>query len=213
MNAIWAIFLLCLISRFVEANLRRSNEYRRYNLLLSEFLHNRPYPFTKHLVEKIKLAKAIGENRIKRIADNDFTVISLQENGKEYKVVLTNNSGFPSCECAHWKKNMLPCKHMFPIFEKIDGLDWNSFSVNYRNSPYFCLDINSQILDKGEEEFPICENEDPESVCKNYDQSLVYFNTLPRKQCAKRSKASMCRELSKQLKFFDISRTRRRNFG
>ena len=130
MNDSWAIFLLCLISRYVEANIRRSNEYHRYNLLLPEFLHNRPYLFTEHCVEKIELAKAIGENGIKRINDNNFDVTSLQENGKRYKVVLTNNNRFPSCECADWKKNMLHCKHMFTIFEKIDGLDMNSFSVS-----------------------------------------------------------------------------------
>ena len=115
MNASWAIFLLCFISRHVEANIRRSNEYRRYNLLLPEFLHNRPYLFTKHCVEKIELAKAIGENRIKRINDNNFTVTSLQENGKWYKVVLTNSNRFLSCERADWKNNMLPCKHMFGV--------------------------------------------------------------------------------------------------
>ena len=197
MNASWAIFLLCLISRQVEANIRRSTEYRRYNLLLPEFLHNRPYLFTKHCVGKIELAKAIGENRIKRINDNNFTVTSLQENGKRYKVVLTNNNGFPSCECADWKNNMSPCKHMFAIFGKIDGLDWNSFSVNYRNSPYFCLDINNQILDKSNEEFPVCENEAPEPVCKNDDQN-AYFKTLPKKQHVKRSKVSMRRELLTQ---------------
>ena len=53
-----------LISRYDEANLRRSNELRRYNLLLPKFLHNRPYPFAKRCVEKIELAKTIGENRI-----------------------------------------------------------------------------------------------------------------------------------------------------
>ena len=92
---------------------------------------------------------------------------------------------------------MLPCKHMFTIFENIDVLDWNSFSVNYGNFPYFCLDIDSQTLDKCDEENPSCENEDLESVFKNDDQSFVYFNTLPKKYYAKRSKASMCRELLK----------------
>ena len=70
------------------------------NLLFPELLHNRPYLFTKHCVERLELAKAIGENRIKRINDNNFTVTSLQENGQRYKVALTNNNGFPSCECA-----------------------------------------------------------------------------------------------------------------
>ena len=166
--------------------------------MLPEFLHNRPYLFTKHCVEKIELAKTIGENRIKRINDNNFTVTSLQENGKRYKVVLTNNNGFPSCERADWKNNMLPCKHMFAIFDKVDGLDWNSFSVNYRNSPYFCLDINNQILDKSNEKFPVCENEAPELVCKNDDQN-VYFKTLPKKHYVKRSKAHRRRESLKQI--------------
>ena len=87
------------------------------------------------MCRKNELAKAIGENRVNRIDDNEFTVASL--NGtkeykvtKDYKVVLTNNNRFPSCECADWKKNMLHCKHMFTIFEKIDGLDMNSFSVS-----------------------------------------------------------------------------------
>ena len=44
-----------------------------------------------------------------------------------------------------------------------------------------------------DEEFPICENEDPEPFCKNGDQTPVYFNTLPKKQYAKKSKTSMCR--------------------
>ena len=82
---------------YVEANVRRSNKYHGYNLLLSEFLHNRTYPFTKHCVEKNELDKAIEENN-----DNDFTVNSLQNNGKEYRVVLKIDNGFPSCECADW---------------------------------------------------------------------------------------------------------------
>ena len=53
-------------------------------------------------------------------------------------------------------------------------------------------------MDKSNEEFPICENESPEPVCKNDDQS-VYFKTLPKKQYVKRAKASMCRELLKQI--------------
>ena len=88
---------------------------------------------------------------------------------------------------------------MFAIFEKIDCLDWNAFSINYRNSPYFCLNINKQILDKCNAEFPFFENEDLEPVCKNDDRILVYFNALPKKQYAKRLKTSMWKELFKQI--------------
>ena len=53
-------------------------------------------------------------------------------------------------------------------------------------------------MDKSNEEFPVCENESPEPVSKNDDQS-VYFKTLPKKQYVKRAKASMCRELLKLI--------------
>ena len=108
LNASWAIFLLCLIFWYVEANLRRSNDYHRYNLFLSEFLHNRSYPFTKRCVEKLNYPSH-WRNRIKPINDNKFNVKSLQDNSKEYKVVLSNSNEFPSCECASRKKNMLLC--------------------------------------------------------------------------------------------------------
>ena len=58
----------------------------------------------------------------------------------------------------------ITCKRMFAIFKKINGLDWNSFSVNYRNSSPACIDIKSQILNISNEKFPICENENPEIV-------------------------------------------------
>ena len=148
---------------------------------------------TKHCVKKIVLAKAIGEDRMKRLDDNDFTIKSLQD--KEYKAVLTNNKRFPSCKCADWKKSMLPYKESFvAIFAKIDGLDWNSFSVNYRNSPYFCLNIKNQILNKCEEEFSICENEDPEPVCKNDYESLVYFLTHYPKSSIQKDQKHLCPE-------------------
>ena len=54
-------------------------------------------------------------------------------------------------------------------------------------------------MNKCDEEFPICENENPHLVCKNDDQSLLYFNALPKSQYAKRSKVLISRELLKQL--------------
>ena len=54
-------------------------------------------------------------------------------------------------------------------------------------------------MNKCDEEFPIFENENPHLVCKNDHQSLLYFNALPKKQYAKRSKVLMSRELLKQL--------------
>ena len=58
--------------------------------------------------------------------------------------------------------------------------------------------MNNQILNKSNEEFPVCENEGPESVFKNDDRS-AYFKRLPKKQYVKRSKAFMCKESLKQI--------------
>ena len=97
------------------------------------------------------------------------------------------------------KRTCYPANLCLLYSKKIDCLDWNSVLINYRNSPYFCLNMNNHILDNCNGEFPFYKNEDLEPICKNDDQSLVYFNAVPKKQYAKRLKASMCRELLKQI--------------
>ena len=104
-------------------------------------MHNRPYVFTKHCIEKIELAQFIDESRIAKINDTTFSVKSLQNNGKSYKVILKHENGFPTCECEDWKRTMLPCKHMFTLFNWKTGLNWNAFPKSYRNSPFFSLEI------------------------------------------------------------------------
>ena len=49
------------------------------------------------------------------------------------------------------------------------------------------------------ENFHFIKNEDLQPICKIDDQSLVYFNALPKKKYVKRLKASMFRELLKQI--------------
>ena len=53
-------------------------------------------------------------------------------------------------------------------------------------------------MGKSNEQFPVCKNKAPESVCKDDGQN-AYFKTLPKKQYEKGSKASTCRELLKQI--------------
>ena len=122
--------------------------------------------------------------------------------------------GFPSCEFADWKNNMSPW-HVFAIFEKIDDWDWNSFSVNYRNSPYFCLDIKKLILDSYIQwRISSMWKWQPRTSFQKWWSKAkcvaTYFKTLPKMWYVKRSKASIFAQTNK---FFDISCTRRRNFG
>ena len=161
-------------------------------------MHNRPYVFTKHCIEKIELAQFIDESRIAKINATTFSVKNLQNNVKSYKVILKNENGFPSCGCEDWKRTILPYKHMFALFNGKTGLNWNAFRESYRNSPFFSLDIiksnNTETSASGAVSDLSMEDEIYE------ENNHVNFNPLQKKQYSKKSKASMCRELLKQIR-------------
>ena len=118
--------------RYVEANIRRSSEYRKYNTDLPKWLHNKPKYFTKHCIEKINLAKDIKQeivNYVENIEGQYFLVKTLSI-GKCYNVNLGNENIFPRCECDAWKRSLLPCKYMVSVFEYFPEFGWESLPVN-----------------------------------------------------------------------------------
>ena len=44
-----------------------------------------------------------------------------------YKVLLSCDDQFLTCECVHFKQHCLPCKHIFAIFEVIPGYSRNFY--------------------------------------------------------------------------------------
>ena len=183
--------------RYVEDNVRRSAEYRLYNINLPQWLHNRPLPFTKHCIEKLTLSKEIKAEDISYVEtlnDSYFHFRSV-DNISGYKVFLgANEDLYPSCECQSWKRNLLPCKHLIAIFENFEEFGWHSLPIKYTTSPYFNLDNNvintvkievNDIADDGS--YPVC-NDQPITI------------DLPTKKYPKRTKASSCRELLNQIK-------------
>ena len=64
--------------------------------------------FTKKCTEKIELAKI---RQIKKRVLHQKSA----KNGPDYKVMMKNNEEFPACDCAAWKKTMLPCKHVLAV--------------------------------------------------------------------------------------------------
>ena len=73
-STIVAISYYILIFRYIEANVRRSSKYRRYNENLPVWLHNRPKKFVDHCVEKLGLAKRMPYANIKEVAYKQYTV-------------------------------------------------------------------------------------------------------------------------------------------
>ena len=90
-------------------------------ILQIQFYYNWLYPFRKHCVKEIELAKASGENRI--------------------KLLLINDNGFLSTMWMNWlKKRHATCKHMFAVFQKINGLHWNHFQ-SITETPHMLVSI------------------------------------------------------------------------
>ena len=117
--------------RYVEANIRRSSEYRKYNTDLPKWLRNKPKYFTKHCIEKINLAKDIKQENVKYVESIGlYFLVKTSTIRKYYKANLGNESTFPRCECDAWKRSLLHCKHMVSVFEYFPEFGWESLPVN-----------------------------------------------------------------------------------
>ena len=116
---------------------------------------------------------------------------------------MKNKNGFSSCECKDWQRTMLPCKHMFALFNGKTRLDWGAFYESYRNSPFFSLEPikNNDIETSASGAVSDLSMEDQISE----ESDHVNFNPLQNKQYLKKAKASMCRELLKQIRLINIS--------
>ena len=105
---------------YVEENIRRSSQYRRYNRALPEWLHNKPKSFTKHCVEKIALSQEIEAEHITMVENKDgddcvrFNIQSVRNGDQKYLVSFSGKNAC-KCECFDWKKTLLPCKHIVAV--------------------------------------------------------------------------------------------------
>ena len=189
----------------MEANLRRSSDYQKYNANLPSWFHNKPPTFTKHCIEKLGLAKQIPASNISFVEEVNSTyfIVRSSDNNKGYKVFLTrDDSPYPHCECPAWKRSFLPCKHLLSVFENFEEFNWDSLPASYTSSPYFNLDYGvisePQHGVHADDSLEIEENElnTPDIVI---DKNVI-IKELPQKKNAKRSTATACRELLNEIK-------------
>jgi hypothetical protein len=77
-------------------------------------------------------------------ASGTFSVKS-ERSCDEYKVYLVSphDNSVPSCECADWQQNYLPCKHILAVIQSSkNSLGWEDMPLEYRESPYISLDVD-----------------------------------------------------------------------
>ena len=215
---------------FIEQNISASQRYRRYNEALPLWLHNRPKKMVSHIIDRLTQSQDIKEEHIscaaiKNGVQNKFYVQS-KSCGKEYLVFINDednyqernllwkkaadeeyntvtihhlNENLPCCECPDWKKFQLPCKHILAVFTKYNYV-WNNFPSVYKNSPYFSVDFD--FIDKIDHRPVQNEVVDADVVdeSESIEEDVVHLLKLPKKIYPKRTIASSCRDMLKELK-------------
>ena len=192
--------------RYVEENTRLSCSYKRYDLEMPHYLHNRPRHIVQHCLEKIDLAKSIPFHHVILEGEGQFEVHSQTSMLDVWcKVTFGGHDATPSCTCKEWQRTHLPCKHMFAIFRHKPDWGFENLSEAYRTSPFFILDEdlifpnnnnnNTQpVIEFTKEERMAADSEEIDNLM-NIDKG-----NRPLPSRFKKTVAAQCRELMNQAK-------------
>ena len=131
-----------LIFRYIQSNIISSKLYRINNNLPS-WLHDQPKKYIKHCSEKLTLAKEILKDQKITTENKKFAVPSVTSKDAKYNVFYRDKDSYPDWDCVKWKKKLMPCKHMFAVMENINGISWDSFCPQYKNSVFFKIDFEA----------------------------------------------------------------------
>ena len=144
----------CSNNRYVQLNIQYSDAYRKYNVALPAFLHNRPREFVQHVCQRWTASHDVTPEDISDAGENVFHVRS-PDSGNVYNVRLGSDDQMPSCGCEDWRRYHWPCKHFCAVFQ-LTSCGWNELGSCYRDSPFFAIDEGvlrtqpgSQLLSQG----------------------------------------------------------------
>ncbi|CAC5422337.1 unnamed protein product [Mytilus coruscus] len=142
------------LQRYLKENTKCSSQIKAYNTDIPSFLCDRPSNFVQHVmlrwIEASKMTEIIDQVDPCGI----FFVGSASNKEMMYEVKFDCGNGTPKCQCPDWKRYHLPCKHMLFVIQSEDNeWTWNHFPEDYRNSPFYTLDLLrlSQPLNSNEE--------------------------------------------------------------
>ena len=172
-------------------NVRMSGDFQSYREDIPHYLHGRPSSLIKHCLKRITSAEDIRATEITRINDLKFSVKSQAKDTVYYTV----NVGVPSCQCMDWKITKFPCKHMFAIFNNVEGVSWLSLPQAYRECAHLSFDKSSCYPEK---ESTLLANDEEMPPAKDCESSLSQsLLNLPEKKkqsikhCAQKACASL----------------------
>ena len=139
-------FLPYQYREYLTANVKaqKSCGIRSYGQNIPTFLQNRPKAFIQHCLTRIKNAETdyVSDSSIIS-ADTKSLLFEIKSSSR--RETYQCKIGIPQCECWDWRRNKLPCKHMFYIFRYVHGVDWNSLPDKYLDQEF--LKIDKSVLE------------------------------------------------------------------
>jgi hypothetical protein len=118
----------------------------------------------------------------------------------------------PSCECIDWQKNYLPCKHILAVIQnkKYDNWKWENLPTEYRESPFYTLDIDilfkpiDRTLDKVYKNQQDCSMQTGAQNLERTTEEVTSIETmtaeLPKPAFPKRTAVTRCCDLLSRIK-------------
>ena len=135
-------FLPSLYQRYVELNIRYSDEYKKYQRQLPAYLKNGPKNIIDHLLMEKEAADHAMMRSVKPINRTCYTGKSsdlTELKKKEYVVDFGNEQLYCSCTCPDFKNNRMICKHFFAATEE-NHRTFNDISQLFTDHVWINLD-------------------------------------------------------------------------
>ena len=122
-------------------NCRYSSGYRSYSKDLPLWLHDRHKELIDHILPRLTPDSKLVDS-VQFLSEGVFQVRSEAKDRAPYKLSYGNESTYPKCECPHWRRYKLPCKHFCAIFQGYPNWGWERFPNSYKNHPLSSIDYD-----------------------------------------------------------------------
>ena len=118
-------FLPASLKKYRPNNQRSSSKARKYSKEIPVYLHNVPHAVVIYCLDKIDGSEVFKKEDVRSSIDGTFEVRSMSRPTESYQVSIST----PSCTCFTWRREALPCKHMFAVFRFTD-LSWSDLPAD-----------------------------------------------------------------------------------
>ena len=186
---------------YQDQNIEMSNEFKRYDRRVPQYLWNRPRPFVIHCLSKIQEASQARITSIRHSGMSTFTVCSFTIPNKTYKVFFGNEGEMPSCSCDNFLATGYLCKHFFAVMQNVKDWQWEMITPLYRDSPFLNMDTlgaSQRQIQSRQDHVPI----EPElrSTIEDAEVAETDHVDVETEDVSKRKLLKECNELLDEMK-------------